>query len=175
MLVFEQAGSQSVSSPFSARLHSSSAKSLHALNNISRRLHRLRGDGIQTFVKSKIPRALSLSPFRKYRDGELLVFEPQNSSNRDLQMSFLRTGNELAQYRALIEMHRTATRARKKSNFQRYILLIFVGHPFHLSFKLLIPHSKSQKNKQEKVPNILKISLSLTSVTDLSLSFLFLS
>lgn len=141
MLVFEQAGSQSVSSPFSARLHSSSAKSLHALNNISRRLHRLRGDGIQTFVKSKIPRALSLSPFRKYRDGELLVFEPQNSSNRDLQMSFLRTGNELAQYRALIEMHRTVTRARKKSNFQRYIPLIFVGHPFHLSFKLLIPHN----------------------------------
>ena len=90
-------------------------------------------------------------------------------------MSFLRTGNELAQYRALIEMHRTATRARKKSNFQRYILLIFVGHPFHLSFKLLIPHSKSQKNKQEKVPNILKISLSLTSVADLSLSVLFLS
>ena len=33
MIVFEQAGSQSVSSPFSARLHSSSAKSLHALNN----------------------------------------------------------------------------------------------------------------------------------------------
>ena len=90
-------------------------------------------------------------------------------------MSFLRTGNELAQYRALIEMHRTVTRAREKSNFQRYILLIFVGHPFHLSFKLLIPHSKSQKNNQEKVPNILKISLSLTSVTDLSLSFLFLS
>ena len=52
-----------------------------------------------------------------------------------------------------MEMSRTVTMATRNCNFYHYIPLLFVGHPSHPLFKLVIFHNKSQKNKQEKVTN----------------------
>lgn len=74
---------------------------------------------------------LSLCPFHKYREGELLVLK-----------------------RPEMGMSRMVTMATRNCNFYHYIPLLFVGHPSHPLFKLVIFHNKSQKNKQEKVTNI---------------------
>ena len=73
---------------------------------------------------------LFLCPFHKYQEHELRVFK-----------------------RPEMEMSRTVTMATRNCNFYHYIPLLFVGHPSHPLFKLVIFHNKSQKNKQEKVTN----------------------
>ena len=37
--------------------------------------------------------------------------------------------------------------------FYRYFPLLFVGDPSYSSLELVISHNKSQKNKQEKLPD----------------------